>query len=60
VFPRAEPHHLREAISNALLTYRQHRDSFRGLQQRGMGQDLSWDNAAALYEEVLMEAKYQW
>ena len=24
------------------------------------GQDLSWDLAAALYEEVLVAAKYQW
>ena len=23
-------------------------------------QDLSWDHAAALYEEVLVAAKYQW
>ncbi|KAG1671774.1 hypothetical protein FOA52_000151 [Chlamydomonas sp. UWO 241] len=60
VFPRAEPNLLRDAVSNALLTYRQHRDSFRALQQRGMGQDLSWDAAAQLYEEVLVEAKYQW
>jgi hypothetical protein len=27
---------------------------------RCMDQDLSWDHAAQLYEEVLVEAKYQW
>ncbi|PNH12391.1 Granule-bound starch synthase 2, chloroplastic/amyloplastic [Tetrabaena socialis] len=51
---------LRDSIGNALYTYRQFRDSFRGIQLRGMGQDLSWDNAATLYEEVMVAAKYQW
>lgn len=32
----------------------------RGVQLRGMEQDLSWDNAAAQYEAVLLGAKYQW
>ena len=32
----------------------------RGLMERGMNQDLSWDNAAQRYEEVLVEAKFQW
>ena len=51
---------LREAINHGLQTYRNHRDSFRGLQRRAMDQDLSWDNAAKLYEDILVEAKYQW
>mmetsp|Transcript_22695 Transcript_22695/g.67572 ORF Transcript_22695/g.67572 Transcript_22695/m.67572 type:complete len:435 (-) Transcript_22695:1346-2650(-) len=59
-FPRAETQPLREAIGYALGTYRHHRDSFRTIQQNGMSQDLSWDNAASLYEEVMVEAKYQW
>jgi starch synthase len=25
-----------------------------------MSQDLSWDHAAQLYEEVLVKAKFQW
>jgi hypothetical protein len=32
----------------------------RGIQQRGMAQDLSWDHAAEQYEQVLIDAKYQW
>ncbi|KAG2499843.1 hypothetical protein HYH03_002134 [Edaphochlamys debaryana] len=59
-FDRAEPNKLREAISNALVTYRQFRESFRALQRRGMEQDLTWDNAASIYEEVMVAAKYQW
>ncbi len=59
-FPRAEAHCLREAINNALVTYRQHPSSFAALQRRGMAQDLSWEHAAKLYEDVLVEAKYQW
>ena len=39
---------------------RAHRDTFRGIQQRGMQQDMSWDASAAQYEEVLVAAKYQW
>lgn len=51
---------MREATANALLTYRDHRQSFLGLARRGMDQDLSWDNAAQQYEEVMVTAKYQW
>ncbi len=40
--------------------HRNHPDSFRGIQLRGMEQDLTWDNAAAQYEEVFVAAKYQW
>lgn len=32
----------------------------RAPQERGMAQDLSWDNAARAYEEVMVAAKYQW
>lgn len=32
----------------------------RRLQQRGMQQDLSWEHAAELYEDVLVQAKFQW
>lgn len=59
-FERAEASKLREAINNALVTFRQYRPSFLQLQRRGMEQDLSWDHAAGLYEEVLVAAKYQW
>lgn len=32
----------------------------RGIQLRGMAQDLSWGAAAEQYEAVLLAAKYQW
>lgn len=47
-------------MGNAIYTYRQFRESFRGVQLRGMQQDLSWDKAAEQYEQVLIDAKYQW
>ncbi len=50
----------REAIGNALYTYRSFRDSFDGIARRGMESDLSWDKSAEQYEEVLVAAKYQW
>ena len=34
--------------------------SCRGVQVRGMDQDLSWDYAAQQYEAILTAAKYQW
>ncbi|KAF3635946.1 Granule-bound starch synthase 2, chloroplastic/amyloplastic [Capsicum annuum] len=59
-FRRAEANQLIHALGNCLLTYRQYKKSWEGLQTRGMMQDLSWDNAAQNYEEVLIAAKYQW
>jgi glycogen synthase len=59
-FDRAEAQRMRDAVHNSLTTWRDHRDSFTDIQLRGMGQDLSWDNAAQQYEEVLVAAKFQW
>jgi starch synthase len=59
-FDRADAELLRSQIHNALKTYREHRDDFVALQRRAMEQDLSWDHAATIYEEVLVGAKYQW
>eukprot|EP00879_Flechtneria_rotunda_P005440 GHRR01005733.1.p1 GENE.GHRR01005733.1~~GHRR01005733.1.p1 ORF type:complete len:590 (+),score=164.31 GHRR01005733.1:745-2514(+) len=59
-FERADGEQLRGAVWNAVDTYRNYKDSFRKLQMRAMSQDLSWDHAAQLYEEVLVAAKYQW
>nr|GMC73527.1 granule-bound starch synthase 2, chloroplastic/amyloplastic [Ipomoea batatas] len=59
-FNRAEAGQLIHALGNCLLTYRQYKTSWEGLQKRGMMQDLSWDHAAQNYEEVLVAAKYQW
>jgi starch synthase len=59
-FDRAEAHKLIEALGHCLDTYRKYRESWRRIQERGMSQDLSWDHAAQLYEEVLVKAKFQW
>ncbi|KAF2299449.1 hypothetical protein GH714_031979 [Hevea brasiliensis] len=59
-FDSAESNKLINALGNCLLTYRQYKKSWEGLQRRGMMQDLSWDRAAESYEEVLVAAKYQW
>ncbi|KAK8533920.1 hypothetical protein V6N13_028390 [Hibiscus sabdariffa] len=58
-FDSADTNKLINAIGNCLLTYREYKTSWEGLQIRGMKQDLSWDNAAEKYEEVLVAAKYQ-
>lgn len=59
-FNRAEAGRLIHALGNCLLTYREYKNSWEGIQRRGMTRDLSWDNAAQNYEEVLVAAKYQW
>jgi len=59
-FEWADSSAFQRTMGDALYTYRDHRESFQGLQLRGMEQDLSWQHAAALYEDVLKEAKYQW
>ncbi|XP_059293972.1 granule-bound starch synthase 2, chloroplastic/amyloplastic [Lycium ferocissimum] len=59
-FSRAEAGQLIHALGNCLLTYREYKKSWEGIQTRGMTQDLSWDKAAQNYEEVLVAAKYQW
>ncbi|XVF14276.1 hypothetical protein REPUB_Repub09cG0044800 [Reevesia pubescens] len=59
-FDSADANKLIHALGNCLLTYRQYKLSWEGLQRRGMMKDLSWDNAAQKYEEVLVAAKYQW
>ncbi|KAF4376701.1 hypothetical protein F8388_025572 [Cannabis sativa] len=59
-FDSAESHKLIHALGNCLFTYRDYKQSWEGLQRRGMTKDLSWDKAAETYEEVLVAAKYQW
>ena len=50
------------AISNAIRTFRDHKESFYDLQVKGMVQDMSWDNAAKEYEKIfewaLMDPPY--
>ncbi|KAJ8491284.1 hypothetical protein OPV22_013005 [Ensete ventricosum] len=59
-FDRAEANKLVNALGNCLNTYRSHKESWKGVQTRGMAQDLSWDNAAKHYEDVLVAANFQW
>lgn len=59
-FDSADTGKLIHALGNCLLTYREYKESWKGLQRRGMTRDLSWDKAAQSYEEVLVAAKYQW
>lgn len=59
-FDRAESGKLIHALANCFNTYWNYKESWEGLQKRGMAQDLSWDDAANKYEEVLIAAKYQW
>uniref|UniRef100_A0A1D1XC96 starch synthase n=1 Tax=Anthurium amnicola TaxID=1678845 RepID=A0A1D1XC96_9ARAE len=59
-FDRAETNKLINALGYCFKTYWNYKKSWEGLQRRGMSQDLSWDHAAELYEEVLVAAKYQW
>ncbi|KAL3689037.1 hypothetical protein R1sor_015346 [Riccia sorocarpa] len=59
-FDQANGQGLIHALGNAMWTFRDFKESWHGIQTRGMKQDLSWDNAAQLYEEVLLAAKYQW
>ncbi|GMP58304.1 hypothetical protein CsSME_00022018 [Camellia sinensis var. sinensis] len=57
---KAETGQLIHALGNCFVTYREYKESWEGIQRRGMSQDLSWDSAAQNYEEVLVAAKYQW
>ncbi|XP_020586618.1 soluble starch synthase 2-2, chloroplastic/amyloplastic-like [Phalaenopsis equestris] len=59
-FQKLEANMLINALQNCFKTYRNYKSSWKGLQRRGMMQDLSWDNAAQRYEDVLLAAKYQW
>ena len=45
------------ALQNALDTFREHSDSFRAVQQRGMERDFTWDKAASQYETIFGWAK---
>ncbi|CAI5981317.1 unnamed protein product, partial [Closterium sp. NIES-65] len=40
------------ALWTAIQTYREHKDSWQGLIQRGMTQDMSWNRAAQQYEQI--------
>ncbi|KAK9830206.1 hypothetical protein WJX72_010297 [[Myrmecia] bisecta] len=45
------------ALATSLDTFREHQDSFRALQQRGLERDSSWNKAAAEYEQIFEWAK---
>eukprot|EP00803_Ostreobium_quekettii_P008010 evm.model.scf_397.12 EVM.evm.TU.scf_397.12 scf_397:88005-91260(-) len=56
-FSPCEAGGLIQAVDNALHTYREHPDSFKSIQKRGMVRDSSWDKAAQQYEQVFTWAK---
>jgi starch synthase len=51
-FSQFTPEAFLKAVGFAIITRRDHPESWRGLQERGMRQDWSWDRAAALMERV--------
>jgi starch synthase len=53
LFGRPTTDALAEAVNHALRTYWDHPESFRGLQQRGMAEDVGWDSSAMAYEALL-------
>jgi starch synthase len=59
-FDSAEAHKLRETMNYALGTFKDHRESFRGIQMRAMAKDYTWDQAAKNYEDRFIDAKYSW
>ena len=59
-FERADAGAFQRAMGDAMYTFRDHKESFKGVMLRGMEQDLSWEHAAEQYEDVLVQAKYQW
>lgn len=40
------------AVDNALVTFREHKESWSALMRNGMAQDLSWDRSAVEYERI--------
>ncbi|GLT48244.1 hypothetical protein SLA2020_218800 [Shorea laevis] len=40
------------AVKTAILTYREHKESWEGLMRRGMKRDFTWESAAKQYEQV--------
>jgi len=59
-FPECDIGAFQSSMYYAMDTYRNYKDSFRGIQLRGMEQDLTWEHAGELYEQVLVEAKHMW
>jgi len=51
-FSEASPQGLLTALGWALLTWWNHPDAFARVRENGMRRDLSWDGAAAIYEQI--------
>jgi len=54
----AETHNLINVMNDAIQTFRNHRDSFKEIQLRGMRRDFTWDKAAEMYERAIIDAKF--
>jgi len=54
----AETHNLINFMNDAIQTFRNHRDSFKEIQLRGMRRDFTWDKAAEMYERAIIDAKF--
>lgn len=61
-FSPAEKWAMLGALEIAVDTYRHHKDSWAGIQQRGMTQDFTWGHSAEQYEQIfewaLMDPPY--
>jgi glycogen synthase len=55
-FAPCEPRPLRDALSTALYTMREHPDAFWGMKYRMIRQDFSWWRAAGDYEKIFQAA----
>lgn len=51
-YTECNAHGLGYSVGMALMTYRNHRECFEGIQKRGMARDATWDRAAQEYEQI--------
>ncbi|KAK3275134.1 hypothetical protein CYMTET_16722 [Cymbomonas tetramitiformis] len=58
VFEPCETNRLIDTMNDAIVTYRDHRETFIGIQLRGMERDFSWGAAAKYYEDIIVQAKH--
>ena len=53
-----------QAMWTTIQTYREFKDSWEGIKTRGMKQDMTWNRAAAQYEQIfewaMKDPPYAW